>query len=92
MTDAQMLVFLRVIFSIPIILSLIQQFLLSCVFPYETPVKLYLNNDHETLKILMNKLYVSDVIDKKMGELERDVKKELEDNSKGKTHDINGDD
>ena len=27
-----------------------------------------------------------------MGELERDVKKELEDNSKGKTHDINGDD
>ena len=40
MDDKQLITYIRVSFSLPILISLFQMFMLSVVFPYDTPTML----------------------------------------------------
>lgn len=47
----------RVIWGVPILCGLLQVFLLTCIFRYDTPVQLKKDGNWEDLTFVMSKIY-----------------------------------
>jgi MFS family permease len=62
-TDAERLFFIDVMFIIPIVLSILQVFLLIVVFPYDTPSVLNSWGQKAKLREFLNKIYKPEYVD-----------------------------
>lgn len=55
----------KAVFAIPILISVLQAFLLVVIFPYETPEVLKERNEVESLEYLMRRIYQQDEVVRK---------------------------
>ena len=56
-------------FLIPIVISLLNIFLLICVYPYDTPPILKMRGDYQRLNEFMGKLYQPYIVQQKIDEI-----------------------
>ena len=73
MDDTDLLLYIRIVYSVPIVISVLQLFLLEFIFPYDTPVMLYIQNDKITLYKLLNNIYKENIFHEKLEQLKQDL-------------------
>ena len=67
------MIYVLTVSAIPIIFATIQILLFVFVFPYETPVILKQQGDFKKLKELFQKIYINEIVNEKITEVEEGV-------------------